>query len=402
MNLKSSAPIRLSSALLTLSLGGLQTVMPLSTDLYLPGLPTIAHDLNVRPGAVQFTLAVFLIGVAIGQVVYGPITDKYGRKKPLFFGLIVYIFGAMACALAPTITTLMVGRFLQALGASSSAVITFAIARDLWSGKMLADRLSLLVLVLGLAPILAPSLGGLILAQWNWRGLFWFLAAFGVLATMIVTVLPETSSPQERTEARLRDAARTYTILLYNTPFMLYILTGACSVGMLLAYITGSSFIYIETLGITPGLFAVLFGVNAMGFVGASQLNRVFLRSLSLSSVTRGAVITSVLLGLLLLAVEASGYASTLTLTVLFFALSGTIGCTLPNIAALAFGTVRERMGSAAALQGTLQSVFGGVAGGLVGVLANGTTMPVIGIITGFAALGAVFMTVAHRRQLEA
>ncbi|HEU5103168.1 MAG TPA: hypothetical protein VFU22_29305 [Roseiflexaceae bacterium] len=146
----------------------------------------------------------------------------------------------------------------------------------------------------------------------------------------------------------------------------------------------------------------MLFGVNAIGFVGASQLNRVFLRRLSLLAVTRGAVTAAVLIALLLLAVVASGHASTLTLTMLFFALSAAIGCIFPNIAALAFGSVRERMGSAAALQGTLQSVFGGVAGGLVGALGNGTPLPVLGIITGFAALAAVFLRAAHRRQLEA
>jgi DHA1 family bicyclomycin/chloramphenicol resistance-like MFS transporter len=147
---KSYAPIGLSSALVTLILGGLQAVMPISTDLYLPGLPTIARDLNVSPGAAQFTMAIFMIGVAIGQVVYGPVTDRYGRKKPLFVGLTIYILGAVICALAPTINTLLGGRFLQALGASAGAVITNAIARDLWSGKILADRLSLLILVLGL------------------------------------------------------------------------------------------------------------------------------------------------------------------------------------------------------------------------------------------------------------
>jgi len=375
--------------------------MPMSTDLYLPALPTIARDLNVSPGATQLTLAVFMLGVAIGQIAYGPITDKYGRKKPLLVGLAVYILGAMICALAPTITVLIGGRFLQALGASAGAVITTAIARDLWSGKLLADRLSLLFLIIGVAPILAPSLGGLILTQWDWHGLFWFLVAFGTLVAISVTLLPETSSADERAHVRLRDAVGTYATLLRNTHFMLFVLTGACAVGMLLTYITGSSFIYIETLGVTPSVFAVLFGVNAIGFIGASQVNRVLLRHLSLLSITRSAVMAAVLIALLLLAVVASGYASTLSLTVLFFALSAAIGFIIPNNAALAFGTVRERMGSAAALQGTMQSVFGGVAGGLAGALGNGATLPVIGIITGFAVLAAVFLFAAHRRHPE-
>ncbi len=375
--------------------------MPLSTDLYLPGLPTIARDLNVSPGAAQYTLAVFMIGAALGQIAYGPITDKYGRKKPLLVGLWIYTIGATICALAPTISVLIGGRFLQAFGASAGAVIAIAVARDLWSGKVLADRLSLLVLVLGVAPILAPSLGGFIFTAWDWHGLFWFLVAYGVLVTVAVTLLPETSASHERTQARLRDATTTYAMLLRNTPFLLYVLTGACMVGTLLAYITGSAFIYIETLGVTPGLFAVLFGVNAIGFVGASQLNRLLLRRLSMVSVIRGAVTAAVLIGMGLLVVVASGHASTLTLTVLFIAQAATVGAPLPNVTALAFGSVRERMGSAAALQGTAQSVVAGVAGWLVGMLGNGAALPVMGIIAGFAALAAVLLLAAHRWQPE-
>jgi DHA1 family bicyclomycin/chloramphenicol resistance-like MFS transporter len=176
-------------------LGGLQTIMPISTDLYLPALPTIARDLNVSAGAAQFTLAVFMLGVAIGQVVYGPVTDKYGRKKPLLVGLAVYILGALVCALAPTIDTMIGGRFLQALGASAGSVIAIAVARDLWSDKTLTDRLSLLFLVIGVAPILAPSLGGLILTRWDWHGLFWFLVAFGLLVTVTVCCCPKHPRP---------------------------------------------------------------------------------------------------------------------------------------------------------------------------------------------------------------
>lgn len=344
MNRPSARPARLSSTLLTLVLGGLQAVMPLSTDLYLPGLPTIARDLHVSPGAAQYTLAVFMIGAALGQIAYGPITDTFGRKKPLLVGLCIYTIGAVICALAPSITVLIAGRFLQAVGASADAVIAIAIARDLWSGKLLADRLSLLVLILGVAPILAPSLGGFIFTAWDWHGLFWVLVAYGILITVASTLLPETSASHERTQARLRDAATTYAMLLRNAPFLLYVLTGACMVGTLLAYITASAFLYIEALGMTPGLFAVLFGVNAMGFVGASQLNRLLLRHLSMVSVIRGAVTAAVLIGIGLLVVVASGHASALTLTVLFIAQAATVGATLPNVTALALGSVRERM----------------------------------------------------------
>ena len=158
MTTPTTAPQPTHGLLLMLILGSIQAIMPISIDLYLPSLPTIANEFNVSAGAVQFTLAIFLIGVGLGQVVYGPITDKYGRKGPLVVGFVIYILGALACALAPSITVLIAGRFLQALGASAGSVISGAIARDLWRGKVLADRLSVLMLVLGAAPILAPSL----------------------------------------------------------------------------------------------------------------------------------------------------------------------------------------------------------------------------------------------------
>ncbi|MFC4637953.1 multidrug effflux MFS transporter [Deinococcus hohokamensis] len=397
MSLTTRTSMPISTALLTLILGCLQAIMPLSIDLYLPGLPTIARDLHVSSGAVQSTLAVFLMGVALGQIAYGPVTDKYGRKRPLLAGLVIFVLGGILCALAPSITVLIAGRFLQALGASASAVITAAIVRDLWSGKALADRLSILMLIMGVAPILAPSLGGLILTQVGWHGLFWVLAAFGVLMTVTVVFLPETSSAQERADTRLRNAASNYLILLRNTPFMLYVLSGASMAGVLFAYLTGSSFLYIGTLGVSPGLFAVLFGVNAAGLILASQLNRALLRRFGLYAVARTAVTAAVMMAALLLAVVISGHVTVFTLTPVLFFLLASIGCIFPNLAALAFGNVRERMGSASAVQGTTQSAIGAAAGGLVSAFSNGTVLPVAGIIAVFAVLSALFLLAARR-----
>jgi len=177
------------------------------------------------------------------------------------------------------------------------------------------------------------------------------------------------------------------------------VLTGACSVAVLFAYITGSSFLYIEALGVTPSLFALLFGLGAFGFIGASQLNRLLLRRVSLSIITRTATSVAVLLAVLLLVIVASGYAGVYSLWPLLFLLQAALGCILPNIAALAFGHVRERMGSASALQGTTQSLFGAVSGTLVGALSNGETLPMMGVIAGFAVLAAVFLFSANRMR---
>ncbi len=398
MTTPTTAPQPTHGLLLMLILGSIQAIMPISIDLYLPSLPTIAHEFNVSAGAVQFTLAIFLIGVGLGQVVYGPITDKYGRKGPLVVGFVIYILGALACALAPSITVLIAGRFLQALGASAGSVISGAIARDLWRGKVLADRLSVLMLVLGAAPILAPSLGGVILAFWNWHGVFWVLVGYGIIMLLALSRLPETSSASERASIDLRDTATNYRAILRNTPFLLYVVISACASAILMSYITSSSFLYIDMLGNNPSQFGLLFGFNAMGLIGASQLNRRVLRTQRLETVAQRALFAAVTIAMVMIGCALSGAVTTLTLSALFFSLCVCFGFIMPNIAALAFGHVHSRMGSASAIQGTIQSIIGGIAGTLVGVLSNGTLVPVALVIGCAAVLGCTLLLITTRR----
>jgi DHA1 family bicyclomycin/chloramphenicol resistance-like MFS transporter len=381
-----------------LILGSIQAIMPISIDLYLPSLPTIAHEFNVTAGAVQFTLAIFLIGVGLGQLVYGPITDKYGRKGPLTVGFIIYILGALACALAPSITVLIAGRFLQALGASAGSVISGAIARDLWRGKVLADRLSVLMLVLGAAPILAPSLGGVILSFWNWHGVFWVLVCYGIIMLLALSRLPETSSAVERDSIQLRDTARNYGTILGNIPFLCYVCIGACISAILMSYITSSSFLYIDMLGNSPRQFGLLFGINAIGLIGSSQLNRRVLRTQRLETVAQRALFAALIIAIIMIGCALSGAVTTLILSALLFSLCMSLGFIMPNIAALAFGHVHGRMGSASAIQGTLQSIVGGIAGTLVGALSNGTVVPVALVIGCAALIGSILLIITTRR----
>lgn len=388
----------INNTLLMLILGSIQAVMPISIDLYLPSLPTIAREYHVLPGAVQFTLAIFMIGVAIGQVFYGPITDKYGRKPPLYVGFGMYIAGALICAVAPSINVLIGGRFLQALGASAGTVISGAIARDLWRGKTLADRLSLLMLVLGAAPILAPSVGGVILAYWDWHGVFWVLVGYGVIMVAALTLLPETSAANERATVQLRAAPQAYVTIMRNTPFMLYVLTAASASAMLMSYITSSSFLYIDMLAVSPRQFGLFFGMNAIGLIGAAQLNRLVIRRVGLARVAQGAFISTVTVAILMVTMVASGAVSVVTVSALFFLLCMSVGFLMPNIAALAFGHVQTRMGSASALQGTIQSIVGGIAGTLIGILSNGTMWPIVTVIGSAACIGTVLLFVTQRR----
>lgn len=392
----------LHGALLMLILGSIQAVMPISIDLYLPAMPTIAQQFGVPAGTVQFTLAIFLIGVAIGQIIYGPITDKFGRKRPLAFGFVLYIIGAFLCATAPSIELLIIGRFVQALGASAGTVISSAIARDLWSGKTLAERLSLLMLVLGAAPILAPSLGGLILSWGEWHLVFWVLVIYGCAMLAALTLLPETSSANERDSVRLLDAASTYLAILRNTPFVLFVLAAACTSAMLMSYITSSSFLYIEMLGVSPRQFGIFFGTNALGLIGAAQLNRFALRRWELGTIAQRAFGATLIIVSAMAVLTYFDLIQPLSLTALFFAMCMSMGFVMPNIAALAFGHIKERMGSASALQGTIQSMVGGVAGTLIGILSNGTLWPIIGVIGCFSAIGVFLLWTTRKRVANA
>lgn len=212
-----------------------------------------------------------------------------------------------------------------------------------------------------------------------------------------VALLPETSSPEERARVRFRDTARTYGALLRNVPFVLFGLASACTSGVLFAYITGSSFVYIEVLGAAPGLYAALFGLNAVGLIAASQLNRALLRRFELLPVTRVALALALGMAVLLAALTLFGHATLVSLTALLFGLLAALGCTSPNLRALAFDRVRERLGSAAALQGTAQYVTGGLAGGLVGLLGNGAAWPMAAVILACAALASGLLALAAR-----
>ncbi|PYE48986.1 multidrug effflux MFS transporter [Deinococcus yavapaiensis] len=385
------------SALLTVILGGLQAFGPLSIDMYLPGLPAIARDLGASEGTAQFTLSAFLIGMAIGQAVYGPITDKYGRKSPLRFGVVLYVIASVLCTLAPSVGVLILGRFLQALGASAGAVITTAVVRDVWSGKAAADRFSLLMLVMGVAPILAPLLGSIVLAHFDWHAVFWILAVFGALCLAAISALPETAPRTPGKSSRLRDGLRTYALLTRDTGFVTYALAGSFASSTMFAYITASSFVFVDLFGVAPGTYGLLFGLNALGLIVASQVNRALLRRLPIEVIASFATLALALFASLLLLVTLLGQANAVVFAALLFGLLTSLGFTFPNTTALALESIRTNMGSASAFRGTVQFALSGLAGSLVGVLANGTALPMASVIFVCAILATVFLSVARR-----
>jgi len=272
-------------------LGALTALGPMSIDMYLPALPAIEQDLSAPAGTVGLTLAAFFIGMALGQLFYGPVSDRFGRKPPLYFGLALYIVASIACASANTITELIMLRFLQALGGCAGPVLARAIVRDRCSARESARAFSMLTLVMGLAPILAPVLGGWLLILMGWRWLFAALAAFGVLCLLCLHWrLAETHTPRPQEPLMLGSVLRGYGRLAINPTFLGYTLSGGLVMAGMFAYITGSPYVFIELHHLSPQQYSMVFGANASMFIGASQINAQLLKRIDLTVILRRAL----------------------------------------------------------------------------------------------------------------
>ncbi len=367
---------------LAITLGILTAFAPLSIDMYLPGLPTIAREFQTDTAAVQQTLAVFFIGLAMGQLFYGPLADRLGRRAPLIFGCALYSLACIGCALAPSIQSLVLLRFAQALGGCAGVVIGRSIVRDLFDQRESARMYSFLMLVMGVAPITAPLIGGQLLLAFGWRSIFVTLSGFGLLCLGLVLFgLPETLPPERREKTGLGAVLRNYASLLADPRFMGYALAGGLASAAMFAYIAGSPFVFIELNGVAPEHFGWLFGTNAVGLIIASQLNRRLLLRYENGQILTVALAVTALSGLLLAGLTALGIGGFPTLLVVLFCCIASTGFVGPNSTAAAMAPYGNKAGSAAALLGATQFVCGAAAGSLVGVLHNGTALPMTGVI---------------------
>lgn len=392
-----------------LLLAALTAIGPLSIDMYLPALPSIASGLDSGPGAVQFTLSAFLIGMALGQLAYGPLSDRFGRKSPIYFGLAIYIVASLACATATSVEALVAWRFVQAIGASAGIVIGRAVIRDRTDTTGAARALSLLMLVMGAAPILAPTIGSGLLTVVGWRGIFVLLAAAGALLLVGVHLAMEETLPQGR-RASLNPVriAGDYGRLLRRRRFVAPALCGALAFAGMFAYISAGPHVLIDAHGVPPQQFALVFGINAMGLIGAAQVNRRLLRNHGPDVVLRRAIWALPLAGLAAATPVWLGVEALLPLLLGLFAFVTTLGFIMPNAVALALSGTSDRAGAASALAGTLQFLLGTLGGltlglwGEVGAAALTGTMLVSAVAAlslHQAALGDRTVAIRERRR---
>jgi DHA1 family bicyclomycin/chloramphenicol resistance-like MFS transporter len=381
-------------------LGALTAMGPLAIDMYLPAFPTIARELGTEAASVQVSLAVYFVGLAVGQAFYGPISDRLGRKRALYFGLSVFVLASVGCALAATVRGLIVARFFQALGGCAPLVIPRAVVRDHFDERGSARMLSVLMLVMGLAPILAPLIGGQLLVNFGWRSVFWVLAGYGFVWLLLVSFfLPESLPAARRRRQPLVAVLSTYGRLLGDRSYMGYVLSGGLIFSGLLAYISGSPFVFIELFDVPPEQYGLFFGVNAMGIIAASQINRWLTASVEPRRVVRFVLPVAMTAGLALVVNAWTGFGGFAGILVPLFAFIACHGFVMPNTTAMAMAPHGAVAGAASALLGTLQFVLGATAGALVGALGNGTAVPLAGVI---AACGvgafAMYLTLPAAR----
>lgn len=364
-----------------LCLGAITALGPLSIDMYLPALPHIAGDLAASPSTIQASLSACILGLALGQLLVGPVSDAVGRRRPLFIGLAIYALMSVLCALAPTAPLLVAARFAQGLAGSAALVIATAVARDLYHGPAAARFFSTLMLVMGLAPILAPVLGAQVLRVVSWHGIFVVLAGASLaLLAASAKLLPETLPPERRHAGGWRTALEAFAGVLRDRVFLGNTGVAGLAFAAMFAYIAGSPFVLQKIYGISAQDFALVFGVNALGLIGMSQVNGRLVHRIG-SQRLMGIGLAALVVGALFLqAAVAFGFGLPSVLGGLF-AVVAAQGLIMPNASALALTNHGRSAGSASALLGALRFLGGALAAPLVGLAGEGTALPMAGVM---------------------
>ncbi|MEV4201481.1 multidrug effflux MFS transporter [Micromonospora globbae] len=378
-------PRRGGAGLLVL-LGLLTAFGPLSLDMYLPAFPEMTRDLGADQAQIQLSLTTCLIGMALGQLVTGPLSDRWGRRRPVLAGVAAYAVLSLVCAVAPNAPALAAARFAQGFAGGMGVVVARAVVRDLHSGRAAAKYFSRLTLVFGVAPVAAPGVGSLVLRFGSWRAVFVTLAVIGVLlAAAVAWRLPETLPADRRSGGGLRDTLRTMRALTADRVYVGYALTQGLAFAGLFAYISGSSFVFQDVFGLSEGAYSLIFGLNALALVATGQANARLLDRFGTRTLLTRTLVVGVVAAAGLLAGAAGG--SPWAVAACLFVFVGSLGMVTPNSTALGLDRHPRHAGTAAALMGTIQSVVGALAAPLVGLGGDGSAVPMAAVVAGAVAL---------------
>jgi DHA1 family bicyclomycin/chloramphenicol resistance-like MFS transporter len=375
-------------------LGALCVVTPFAVDMYLPAFAAIAHEYRTTTPAISLTLSTYFVGFALGQMIYGPLLDRFGRKRPLYVGLAVYILSSVGCATAHSLKMFVALRFLEALGGCVAQVGAIAMVRDFFPVKESAKIFSLLFLMIGVSPLLAPTIGSLLLAGMGWRWIFVLLAAIAfAILTVTFLLLPEGHQPDHSVSLRPGPMIGSFWNILKQPQFLTYTLAGAFSFAGLFAYVAGSPIIFMDGFHLGTKAFGIVFAVLVMGFIGGNQLNVVLLRKFTSQQIFFIALILQVAIGAIFFAGMLGHMLGLKATLVLFFAFLSCIGLTYPNSAALALAPFSSHAGRASALLGCLQTGTGALISMGIGMLGASS---VVSLLSSTALVALVVLLVGR------
>jgi MFS transporter, DHA1 family, multidrug resistance protein len=371
-------------------LGGLMGLTPLSVDMYLPALPAIQREFAASQHEVQLTLGVFFAGFGIGQLVWGPIGDRFGRRWPTFAGLLIFAAGSIAAALAPSNDLLIAARFVQAVGACVTPVMVRAMVRDVFDRERAGVMMSMMMLVMGAAPMLAPMIGGVVELWLGWRAIFVVLVIATAIVLSVLFRIPETHADDKRRSAHWRSVLGAYTELAFNRRFLSYAFGGAFFFGAMFAYIAGTPFVYIEIFGVSPQYYGFLFALNVVAMMLSSTLNGRFMPRFGMDRTLRFGHTVALILGAIILAVGVTGFGGLTGLVVAIFLFMSAMGAIGANSMAGAMSPFPHIAGAASALAGALQFAVGAFTSVLAGMFDDGTALPMCAVMAGCALLAFV------------
>ncbi|MGV4439167.1 multidrug effflux MFS transporter [Ornithobacterium rhinotracheale] len=381
-------------------IGAIAAIATFTVDMYLPGFPAIAKDLNTTEEMVSYTLTSYFIGISIGQLFYGPILDKFGRKKPLLLGLTLYLVSSVVCGLSPHIYVLILARFVQALGVSVGMVAGPAIIRDQYGASEVAKMLSSVMLVMGVAPVIAPSLGSFFISHFSWNYIFYFLTLVsGVLIIGLRLFLSETHGYQPHMDFRIRPILYNYYTALRQPKFVKYTLGGSISMAIMFAYVPSISFILMKVYGITPATFGVIFACNSAGFISGSQINRLLLRRFQLHNLTRAISFVQLAVSVVFLLLAYNFKLPLPVFLAFVFVVLFLLGFINPNATALALESFEKNIGVASALNGAVRMAAAAITSAMMGVCYNGTQYPLIWFMVVLSLFGFIFIAWARRNS---
>ena len=382
-----------------LILGLLSAIGPFSIDMYLPGFPAIAADLQTSVDAVSYSLASFFIGISFGQIICGPLLDRFGRKRPLYVGLVLYLFASIGCALSTSVEMLIAFRLLQALGGCVGMVAPRAIVRDVFPLNENAKIFSFLILILGVSPILAPTVGSYVIAEFGWNYVFVILTLVtGLILITVVFWLPESREPDPTFSLRLKPILDSFLGVMKEPQFYTYALAGGVASAGLFAYLAGSPFVFMQLYGVSEQQYGGIFALIAAGLITSSQLNNLLLKKYNSQQVMRTVLILQTAFGIILFSgtiMDVLGLYGTISLIFLFLSCQG---FSFPNSAALSMAPFTKEAGSASALMGALQMGLGSMASASVGLMAAQTAMPMTGVMALCTTIGLLILLAGSRK----